>query len=281
MQPLDPGQARLPATGLAVIDTRDEPAFAAGHLPASGHIPAAQIVERRSELPPRDAALLVVGEDRSRAAAAAARIEGLGYSRVFFLDAGPAALAASLTDRSPAARLWRPAAFLVDVLPQLVAHARALPTPARALDLAAGAGRDAVFLALQGFAVEAWDHDLDALARARDLARRCGVALRATRVDLESAPLPPPDPPFDVVLCFRFLHRPLFAWIERALAPGGWLVYETFRVGQERFGRPRRAHFLLGAGELARAFPGLEVIRYEEPEPEAGPVTARLLARRL
>ena len=51
-------------------------------------------------------------------------------------------------------------------------------------------------------------------------------------------------------------------------------------MGQERHGRPKRAHFLFGKGELAAAFPGLVTLHYEELEPEAGPVTARLLARK-
>ncbi|MEK7331676.1 MAG: hypothetical protein AAB113_12845, partial [Candidatus Eisenbacteria bacterium] len=79
---------------------------------------------------------------------------------------------------------------------------------------------------------------------------------------------------------FRFLHRPLFPHIERALAPGGWLVYETFRRGQERFGRPTHPRFLLNEGELSSAFPSLAVEDYTEPDPEGGPVTARLLARK-
>ena len=68
----------------------------------------------------------------------------------------------------------------------------------------------------------------------------------------------------------------------RALAPGGHLVYETYRVGQERYGRPRRAQFLLRPGELEGAFVGLgcEVLRYEETDPPGGPLTARLWARR-
>ncbi len=280
MRPLDLRQARLRADELAVVDTREAPAFARGHLAGSGHIPAGELAARRAELPPRDAALLVVGEDEAGAAAAAATLEGLGYARVFFLASPPSALAADLADRGPATRLWRPADFLLEVLPQLQAHARSLPAAPRLLDLAAGAGRDAVFLALQGFEVEAWDHDLEALERARDLARRTGASLRLVRADLETAALAPPARLFDVVICFRFLHRPLFPWIERALAPGGWLVYETFRLGQERYGRPRRAHFLLEPGELARGFPGLTVVRYEEREPEGGPVTARLLARK-
>ena len=78
----------------------------------------------------------------------------------------------------------------------------------------------------------------------------------------------------------RFLHRPLLPWLERALAPGGALVYETFRTGQERHGRPKQARYLLQPGELTTAFPSLVVEHYEEVEPEGGPVLARLLARR-
>jgi hypothetical protein len=82
------------------------------------------------------------------------------------------------------------------------------------------------------------------------------------------------------VICFRYLHRPLFHQIESALAPGGRLVYETFRSGQEKIGRPRRERFLLRPGELESAFPGLVVEHYAELEPAGGPVTARLLARK-
>jgi hypothetical protein len=83
-----------------------------------------------------------------------------------------------------------------------------------------------------------------------------------------------------VVTVFRFLHRPLFPAIAGSLARGGMLVYETFRRGQERFGRPRHPRFLLDDGELAEAFPSLEVLRYEETESPDGPVLASLLARR-
>ena len=79
---------------------------------------------------------------------------------------------------------------------------------------------------------------------------------------------------------FRFLHRPLLPEIEGALAPGGWLVYETFRRGQARYGRPTHARFLLDDGELSSAFPSLLVEHYDEPSPPGGPITARLLARR-
>jgi SAM-dependent methyltransferase len=287
MESLDPQTAQSRAETLIVLDTREPEAFARGHLVGSGHIPCAELHARRSELPPRDAAVLVVAEDSNAAAMAGATIEALGYSAVSWLNAPLGALAGGLADRAPAAHLWRPAPFLAKVLPLILrlqgtapgSSARAADPP-RALDLACGAGRDAVFLAQRGFAVEGWDHASEALERARDLARRHGVTVRTEIRDLEQPDLPPPTQLFDLIVCFRFLHRPLFPWMERALAPGGWLVYETYRVGQERFGRPIRARFLLARDELARAFPALETIHYEERDPEAGPVTARLLARK-
>src|SRR5262249_29878181 len=138
----------------------------------------------------------------------------------------------------------------------------------RALDVACGTGRDAVYLALERYDVEAWDHDDDALARARDLARRHGVSIRTVRANPEAQePAAFADSAFELVACFRYLHRPLFPVMARALAPGGYLVYETFREGQERFGRPRRPRFLLHPGELRAAFATLDILRYEEPSP--------------
>jgi tellurite methyltransferase len=279
MEPLGPQQARQRAAQDAVLDVREGDVFSRGHLAGSGHLPFAELRERRAELPPRGAGILVVAERAARAAEAAAALEAMGYAGVGFLDAPLAELPGGLDDRGPAARLWRPARFLEEVLP-VVLEALPVAGPHTALDVASGAGRDAVFLAGHGFEVEARDRAPEALERARDLARRAGVALRTVVCDLEWAGLPPPGRTFDLVVCFRFLHRPLFPWMQAAVAPGGWLVYETYRAGQERHGRPRRAHFMLQPGELARAFPALETVRHEELDPPGGPVTARLLARR-
>ncbi len=281
MEPLGLQAARRAAAERAVLDVRDQEAFARGHLAGSGHLPAAELAERRAELPPRGTGIVVVADGATAAAAAAVALEAMGYAGVAFLDAALAELPGGFDDLGPPVRLWRPARFLEEVLPDVLA---ALPSPATraptALDVACGAGRDAVFLAARGFEVEARDHAPEALERARALARREGVAVRTVECDLERDDLPPPGRTFDLVVCFRFLHRPLFAWMEAAVAPGGWLVYETYRAGQERFGRPKRAHFMLQPGELARAFPGLRTVRHEEPDPPGGPLTARLLARR-
>jgi hypothetical protein len=135
-------------------------------------------------------------------------------------------------------------------------------------------------MAIQGCEVEAWDHDAGTLERARAMAGRHGVTIETEVRDLEVRDPRLPVASHDVVMVFRFLHRPLFPRIAAAVAPGGWIVYETYLRGQERFGRPKHPRFLLDAGELPRHFPGFDVEHYEELTPEAGPMLARLLARR-
>ncbi len=258
--------------GTVTLDARDASLFAAGHRSGAGNLPLAEFSSRRTELPPRDAAILVVASTAAEAHDAAAALGVLGYARVHWLDAPLADLPGGLDDPGPATRLWRPAPFLEEVLPLLARGP--------ALDLAAGAGRESVFLALNGFEVEAVDDDPDILAKAEALARRNGVRIATTVRDLERRDARLPEGRYTLVTVFRFLHRPLLPAIARALAPGGRLVYETFRRGQARFGRPTHPRFLLDDGELRGAFPGLVVERYDEPDPEVGPITARLLARR-
>lgn len=259
-----------------VLDVRGEAAFGAGHLPGSGHLPIGALAERRAELPPRERALLVVGSDGGEAVVAANVLESMGYADVIALDGPIECLADGLADRGPAARLWRPAPFLELALDRFGVDLPAGP----AADIAAGAGRDSVYLGLRGFEVEAFDHDAGALARAASLAARHGVTFAAVECDLEWKEVSLPRSRYAVVVCFRFLHRPLFPSLAAALLPGGILIYETYRVGQERFGRPKQRRFLLESGELAGAFSELDSLHYEETEPPEGPITARLVARR-
>jgi len=261
----------------AVLDVRDEAAFLAGHLAGSGHVPRSELRGRTSELPRREAKLLVVAGDARSAAAAAAELGRIGFAIVSWLDAPLAALEGGLEARGPATRLWRPAPFLEEMLPRIPGPR---PGARAALDVAAGAGREAVYLALEGFEVEARDRDPEALARAEALAARNDVRISTALTDLEDEATALPPDRFQLVICFRFLHRPLFHQLERTLAPGGHLVYETYLLGQEKFGRPHRERFLLRPGELASAFPSLRVEHYVEMEPAGGPVTARLLARK-
>ena len=275
MAAVDPSQFARARSDAVVLDVRSEQDFARAHLAGSGHLPRPQLRERRSELPPRDARLLIAAESAAAAREAAAEVADLGYARVDWLEAPLTDVPIELVPGAPA-RLWRPSPFLERVRPRLPA-----PGPGvRVLDLAAGAGREAVFMALDGYAVEAWDHDHQVLQRAAALAAHHGVTITTRTYNLERSTPRLPQGDCDVVMVFRFLHRPLFPHLERALARGGYLVYETFLRGQERFGRPRHPRFLLDPEELTHSFPSLEVETYEESRPENGPLLARLLARR-
>jgi len=255
-----------------IIDVRDRASFDQGHIEGSGSLTIPEFRSRRAELPPRESRMLVVAEQVAQAEGGAAELETLAFADVHFLTDSVSSLGSYAGSREAPARLWRPARFLEEVLPQV--------PRGRAADLAAGSGREAVFLAENGFEVEAWDAAPEALERAKALAARSGIAITTVLNDLEAPGLELPPARYDLVVCFRFLHRPLFPKIARALAPGGHLVYETFRVGQERFGKPKRREFLLEPGELRRAFAMLEVLSYEESDGESAPVIARLHARR-
>ena len=129
------------------------------------------------------------------------------------------------------------------------------------LDLACGAGRHARFLAARGHLVEAVDRDVAALAALRGI-----DGLTPCCADLEGGAWPYAHRRFDGIVVTNYLHRPLWPLIAAALAPGAVLIYETFRAGNESYGKPSNPAFLLQVGELL-AFAqgaGLQVIAYED-----------------
>ena len=129
----------------------------------------------------------------------------------------------------------------------------------RILDLACGGGRHTRYLTGLGLQVEAVDRD------AAVLSRLAGLAGATTRIaDLEQGPWPYSDQRFDAIVVTNYLHRPLFPHLVAALAAGGVLIYETFAVGNERYGRPANPDFLLQPGELLEIARGrLRVVAYE------------------
>jgi len=161
----------------------------------------------------------------------------------------------------------------------LVRHAHLIAPGTRVLDVAAGRGRHARFLARRGALVTAVDRDAGAL---RALAGEPGVTTRVA--DLEAGPWPF-DERFDAIVVANYLHRPLLSALRNAMAAGGLVVYETFMVGNEAFGRPTNPAFLLAPGELlqwAAAMPPLTVVAFEQGRVALGArpaVVQRLVAR--
>jgi tellurite methyltransferase len=162
----------------------------------------------------------------------------------------------------------------------LVSCGRLLPPSGAALDLAAGRGRNALWLAEQGLRVTAVDRDAGALdALSREAAAR-GLAVSVEARDLEAHDATLPDGAFDVIVVCRFLHRPLFPAIRRALRPGGLLVYETFTVERARIRKPTNPDFLLRRNELLHRFLDWRVHCYVEAVPGGHETVAAIAARK-
>ena len=141
--------------------------------------------------------------------------------------------------------------------PWLLRWSQAMKAGGTALDLACGSGRHVRALAAAGMKVTAVDRDAEALAPLSNIAELI-VA------DIECKTWPLEGRTFDLVLVTNYLWRPLLPLIKAAVAPGGWLIYETFADGHQTIGRPARPDFLLQPGELLQACEGLRIVGYED-----------------
>jgi SAM-dependent methyltransferase len=130
------------------------------------------------------------------------------------------------------------------------------------LDLASGGGRHARHFAARGHQVLALDRDPAALAGA------AGDKVATMQFDLEDgvSEWPFAAARFAGIVVTNYLHRPLFGRLARSLATDGVLIYETFSIGNEAFGKPSNPDFLLQEGELLAlaAFNGLRAIAFED-----------------
>jgi tellurite methyltransferase len=168
-----------------------------------------------------------------------------------------------------------PSAIVADALPLL-------QEPGIALDVACGAGRNALFLAERGWRVVGVDLSVEGLRRMGRRARGRGLSVLpvlgdAGRFEVRAGA-------FDLVVNTHFLLRAAFPLLRSSLRPGGLLLFETFSILElEELGGDVRREFTVERGELLRAFPDFEVILHEEgiferEEGERG--LARLIARK-
>ena len=128
------------------------------------------------------------------------------------------------------------------------------------LDVACGSGRHLQWFADHGHKVTGIDREIGP-------ARQQVPKAELIRADIESEPWPlvtnDHARTFGAVIVTNYLWRPLMPAVLASVAPGGVLLYETFASGNEKFGRPVRADFLLQPGELLGACAHLQVVAYE------------------
>jgi SAM-dependent methyltransferase len=142
--------------------------------------------------------------------------------------------------------------------------------PGKALDVAGGVGRHAIWLAERDWNVTLMDVSETGLEAARKNAEM--KRLRDIEFEVRDLKKSPPEPDsYDLVLVFFYLERELFPALQSALRPGGMLIYKTYTVEQCKFAAgPTHPMHLLKPNELLHAFAQLRVLHYRETVRERG-----------
>ena len=142
--------------------------------------------------------------------------------------------------------------------------------PGRALDLAAGEGRNAIWLAAQGWAATAVDFSAEGVKKGRLLAEEAGVSVEWVVADVTAYSS---DEPFDLIVVF-YAHLPpeafteMMAMARAALAPGGKIfgVGHALRNLADGVGGPQHPAILWDADLVSPTLQGLGDVMVEEIE---------------
>ena len=145
----------------------------------------------------------------------------------------------------------------------LVNYAPPAQPGSRALELACGLGHNALWLAEQGYTVDALDISFTALRHARTMMRQRQLSgANFILADLDEFHLPVYA--YDLVLVFRFLDRALFPALRDRVRPGGMVIYETLNVGHLQRNPDARDLHMLQRGELPGFFPDWEIVHSDD-----------------
>lgn len=125
-----------------------------------------------------------------------------------------------------------------------------------------GEGRNALYLAAQGYRVTGIDISYPAVAKCLRQARQKGLVIGGIVADLERFPIKENE--YDLMVNFYYLQRDLIPQIKAGLKPGGMVVFETYTQEQTRYGHPLNPDYLLKPNELLDLFRGMRVLVYRE-----------------
>ncbi len=152
----------------------------------------------------------------------------------------------------------------------------------KALVLAMGEGRNAVFLARNGFDVDGCDVSDKAIEKSKLFARERGVALNAFVADLEEYKIPANS--YDLITCFYYTQRDLIPQIKGGLRKGGMVMFETYSIDQLKYGKdapgPKNPAYLLKHNELLDLFRDFHIIFYRESEIAENKSVVSLIAQK-
>ncbi|MAZ66641.1 MAG: hypothetical protein CMF25_05990 [Kangiellaceae bacterium] len=262
---------------ICIVDLRNTSDFVENHIAKSISIPCHQLAERLFELPSKAHPLWVVGEARSIEVATdflsqrgyhiqgETAVENIDWKWLSSIRAR------QFGGEMPV--LWHPTPILKKYHHLIAQHRQTTPTTA--LDLGCGSGRDALYLSMLGCDTTGLDIRQDLLDKAVVMAEQYDCQFTPWCVDIEAEPHLLSPNCYDIIVVFRYLHRPLFPYIKQALKPGGLIFYQTFMQGAERFGKPKNPRYLLQGGELTQTFSDYKVIvKVEENLHDGRPISS-------
>jgi SAM-dependent methyltransferase len=161
----------------------------------------------------------------------------------------------------------------------LLIQAADMLAPGRALDLACGPGRHALYLARLGWHVTAVDSSSVAIGLLR--AQAAGLSIDAHLADLEHGEFAIAPNTYRLICDFLYLQRDLFPQIREGVHPGGVFAGAIHLFQEGCSETPHNPDFLLHPGELRSFFDGWKVLFYSEGgDPGRSRRTARIIARR-
>ncbi|WP_417840904.1 class I SAM-dependent methyltransferase [Terasakiella sp.] len=164
---------------------------------------------------------------------------------------------------------------MMTVSPWIDRFSSCVPSDDVVLDLACGKGRHGRFFLDHGHKVLFVDQNVDGLS---DLSTV--EAAEILQCDLEDGrDWPFEHEQFAAIVVTNYLYRPHLPFLAPTLKQGGVLLYETFALGNEKFGRPRNPDFLLHPNELLEVAQkgGLNVVAFEQGQ-DGDKVIQRLCA---
>ena len=148
----------------------------------------------------------------------------------------------------------------------------------KALDIAAGNGRNAIFLAQKGFSVDAVD--ISEVGLSEFASKHPNI--NAICADLDQFEIATAH--YDLILDVKFLNRRLFPFIQEGLKPGGIVIFHTLLGSTNIKSTPEHCRdYLLQPNELLHAFLAMRIIYYREagdPEMKHSDEMASLVAVR-
>jgi SAM-dependent methyltransferase len=161
----------------------------------------------------------------------------------------------------------------------LVVETAANLRPGKAIDLACGTGRNALYLSQKGWSVTAVDGSETAIEMVRKRAAARRLSLQAVVADLTAESFKMPAGEFDLIVIAYYLQRDLFSYVKQAVRPGGLVLAIVHTPEPGESWTAKRA----APGELRGFFTGWEILHdYEGPsrDPAHRRPVAEIVAKR-